>query len=288
MAEAHPTCAWLSCVPWALLGALLVALYAPVLSALAALWRGEAGYSHGILIPLIAAYMAWQSRRTVREVPRRPCLAAWPFLLVGLLLLVAGRLAFEIHAAALSLVVVLGALVTMMGGPGLLRALLVPLAYLLFMIPLPWALYFGAGDPLKLTTAVAATALVSPLGIPVLQEGTLIHLPAVTLEVESACSGVRTALSLLPLAVAFAYLMLRRPWGRAVLVASSLPIAILVNILRVAAIIFQGYRFPTDVSGYALHLYSSWIPMLLGLPMLFGAGGLIQWWERKPSSGSRS
>ena len=101
MAEAHPTCAWLSCVPWALLGALLVALYAPVLSALAALWRGEAGYSHGILIPLIAAYMAWQSRRTVREVPRRPCLAAWPFLLVGLLLLVAGRLAFEIHAAAL-------------------------------------------------------------------------------------------------------------------------------------------------------------------------------------------
>ena len=287
-AAAVPARAWRPVAYWALLGALLALLYAPVVSDLAALWRGEAAYSHGPLIPLIAAYMVWQKRRSLREVPRRPCPAAWPFLLGGLLLLVVGRLAFEIHLAALSLILILGALATMVGGLRLLHVLLVPVAYLMFMIPLPWTVYFGAGDPLKTTTAVAASALVAPLEIPMLREGTLIYLPTVTLEVESACSGVRTALALLPLAVAFAYLMVRRPWGRAVLVASAVPIAILVNILRVAEIIIQAYFFPDRVTGYALHLYSSWIPMMFGLPMLFGAGGLIQWWERKQSSGSRS
>jgi exosortase len=287
-AAAAPARAWLAVVQWAFLGALLAVLYAPVVWDLAALWRGEAAYSHGPLIPLIAAYMVWQTRQRLREVPRRPCPAAWPLLLAGLLLLLVGRLAYEIHLAALSVILVLGALVAMAGGPRLLWAAVVPIAYLVFMIPLPWTVYFGAGDPLKITTAVVATEVVAPLRIPMLREGTLIYLPTVTLEVESACSGVRTVLSLLPLAVAFAYLMVRRPWGRAVLIASAVPIAVLANILRVAEIIVQAHFFPDNVTGYALHLYSAWIPMLFGLPMLFGVGGLIQWWERRESSGSRS
>ena len=283
-----PARRWLSLVQWGLLAGLLVALYVPVVSSLAALWRSEAGYSHGLLIPLIAAYMVWQKRRSLRDVPCRPCAAAWPLLLTGLLLLVVGRLAFEIHAASLSLVIVLGALVTMVGGLPLLRALLGPLLYLVFMIPLPWAVYFGAGDPLKAATAVGATELVAPLGIPLLREGTLIYLPTVTLEVESACSGVRTALSLFPLAVAFAYIMLRRRWTRTFLVASALPIAVIVNILRVAEIIIQAYLWPNWITGPALHVYSNWVPTLFGLPMLFGMGGLLQWWEGKRRSGSPS
>jgi exosortase len=213
-------------------------------------------------------------------VSRRPCAAAWPFLLFGLLVLVVGRLAFEIHAAALSLVIVLGALVAMAGGLPLLRAVLFPLAFLIFMIPLPWALYFIAGDPLQTATAALAARLLAPLGVPMFREGTLIHLPTVTLEIEASCSGVRTALSLLPLAAAFAYLMVRRPWARVALVASALPIAILVNILRVMAIVIQAYLYPAWVTGYALHLYTSWVPMLVGLPMLFAVGGLLQWRER--------
>jgi exosortase len=285
---AAATRAWRVLVPWGLLGALLVALYAPVLSALAALSQTEAAYSHGLLIPLIAAYLVWHKRRELGEVPRRPCTAAWPFLLLGVLVLAVGRLTFEIHAAALSFVIVLGALVAMAGGPRLLRALLFPLAYLIFMVPLPWALYFGAGDPLETATAAISARLVTPLGIPLFREGTLISLPTVTLEVEASCSGVRTALSLLPLAAAFAYLMVRRPRARALLVASALPIAILVNILRVVAIIIQAYLYPSLVTGYALHLYTNWIPMLLGLPMLFAVGGLVQCWETRRASGSRS
>ena len=270
-----------SLLPWGLLGALLAGLYAPVLSALTELSRTEAAYSHGLLIPLIAAYMVWHTRRGLSGVPRRPCAAAWPFLLFGLLLLVAGRLAFEIHVAALSLVIVLGALVAMAGGPALLRALALPVAYLIFMIPLPWAFYFIAGDPLQTATAALAARLVASLGIPLFREGTLIHMSVVTLEVEASCSGVRTALSLLPLAAAFAYLMVRRPWARAWLVASALPIAILVNILRVMAILIQAHLYPMWVTGYYLHLYTSWIPMLVGLPMLFAVGGLLQWRERR-------
>jgi len=277
-----------SVVQWTLLTGLLIALYAPVMSALAALWRAEAGYSHGALIPLIAAYMVWQNRRDLRELPWGVCPGAWPILVGGFLLLGLGRLAFVIHAAAASLIVVLGAVVTMVGGWALLRALLFPLVYLGFMVPLPWNIYFGVGDPLQTTTAYLATELVGPVGIPLLREGTLIYLPTVTLEVETACSGVRTALSLLPLAAAFAYLMVGGRWARVLLVASALPIAFLVNIVRVAAIIVQAYVWPEWTSGYALHLYSSSIPMLLGLPMLFGLGGVLQWREGKARSGSPS
>jgi len=268
-------------LPWGLMGALLAALYAPVLSALRELSRTEAAYSHGLLIPLIAAYMVWHKRGELRRVPRRPCAAAWPFLLCGLLLLVGGRLAFEIHAAALSLVIVLGALVAMAGGPALLRALAFPLAYLIFMIPLPWAFYFTAGDPLQTATAALAARSVAAMGVPLFREGTLIYMSAVTLEVEASCSGVRTALSLLPLAAAFAYLMVRRPGARAWMVASALPIAILVNILRVMAILIQAHLYPRWVTGYYLHLYTGWIPMLIGLPLLFAVGGLLQWRERR-------
>ncbi len=278
----------LSLVGWALLGTLLAALYISVLSDLVALWRGEAAYSNGPLIPLIATYLIWQKRKTLGAVPRQPCLAAWPFLLGGLLLLVVGRLAFEVHATTLSFMVVLGALLAMVGGLRLLRAVVFPLAYLFFMVPLPWAVYFAAGDPLQVTTAVVASQLAASLGIPLLQEGTLIYLPTVTLEVEAACSGVRTTLALLPLAVAFGYLMVRRPWARVLLVASAAPIAIPVNILRVAEIIVQASLFPQNVTGYALHLYSSWIPTVLGLPMLFMVGGLVQRAERHWSSESPS
>lgn len=287
-ARVVPARGWLSLLPGGVLASLLVALYAPVMSSLAALWRGEAAYSHGILIPVLAAYMVWYRRGDLRGIRTRPCLTAFPALVGGLLLLIAGRLAFEIHAAALSLIIVLVSLVALAGGVQLLRAVWFPLAYLIFMIPLPWVVYFAAGDPLKTMTADLATALVRPLAIPLLQDGTLIRLPTVTLEVESACSGIRTTLSVLPLAVAFAYLMVRRPWPRVLLVVSAFPIAVLGNVLRVAEIIVQAHLFPDWVTGPALHVYSTWIPMALGLPMLLGLGGLLQWWERRRDCGSPS
>lgn len=284
-----PAQGWLPLLlPGGVLALLLVALYAPVMSSLAALWRAEASYSYGLLIPVLAAYMLWYRRSKLRGIRMRPCLAALPALVGGLLLLIAGRLAFEIHAAAFSLIVVLASVVALAGGVQLLRAVWLPLAYLIFMIPLPWVVYFAAGDPLQTMTAVLATALVKPLAIPLLRDGTLITLPTVTLEVEAACSGIRTTLSVLPLAVACAYVLVRRPWARLLLVGSALPIAVLGNILRVAAIIVQAHLFPDRVTGYALHLYSTWIPMALGLPMLLGLGALLQWWEKRRDFGSPS
>ena len=275
-------------LPGGVLALLLVALYAPVMASLAALWRAEASYSQGLLIPVLAAYMVWYRRSELRGIRTRPCLAALPALMAGLLMLVAGRLAFEIHAAALSLIIVLASVVALAGGVQLLRAVWFPLAYLIFMIPLPWVVYFAAGDPLKTMTADLATALVRPLAIPLLQDGTFIRLPTVTLEVEAACSGIRTLLSVLPLAVACAYVMVRRPWAKFLLVGSAFPIAVLGNILRVTAIIVQAHLYPDWVTGYALHLYSTGIPMALGLPMLLGVGGLLQWWERRWDCGSPS
>jgi len=148
-------------------------------------------------------------------------------------LLVVGTAATFGYAARVSLLVGLAGLILFLRGSQTLRTVVFPLAYLLFMIPPPAIIMNQIAFPLQLMAARLATGTLDLIGIPVLREGNVIDLAPMRLEVTEACSGIRSLIALLALAVIFAYLTQRR-WGPRVLVAlSAIPIALITNAARI-------------------------------------------------------
>lgn len=219
---------------WYLLALLILAgLYRDVAPAMAQEWYQDANYSHGFLVPVLAGYFLYDRRPELLDAVVEPW---WPGLLLlccGLFQLVVGWLATEFFTMRSSLVVTLAGMVLFLLGKKLFRLMLLPLGYLLFMVPLPYIVYDSIAFPLKLFVTRISIAFLQMVGVVVVREGNIIQLPSTTLEVADACSGIRSLISLLALAVGFSFFLKLRPFKRLVLIASAVPIAILANSLRV-------------------------------------------------------
>src|SRR5436305_1965751 len=126
------------------------------------------------------------------------------------------------------------ALLRLVAGAGALRRYGFAIAFLVFMVPLPVALYTAIASPLQLMVSRLASVVLIATGVPVLTEGNLMTLPGgVQMFVAEACSGMRQLTGFLALTAAVAYLSARPTWYRAVIVVSALPIALTANIARV-------------------------------------------------------
>src|SRR6266849_6218654 len=123
----------------------------------------------------------------------------------------------------------LGGILLFFAGWKMLRAVAFPLAFLVLMIPLPALLYNQVTFPLQLLASRLSSNGLEILGIPVLREGNVLVLPNYSLEVVEACSGIRSLMSLIALAVAFGYLAEQRAWVRATLAVRMIPMAVLSN-----------------------------------------------------------
>ena len=213
---------------------LLAALFWSPLQQLVFAWSTDDNYSHGFLVPPIALYFA-------NEAARRGPIRARPGVAAGVALLamaILGRLATVAIpvgiVADLSFVLGLAGLVSLLAGAGALGRFGFALGFLVFMIPLPVALYTTIASPLQLLVSKASAALLGATGIPVLREGNLLTLPGdVRMFVAEACSGMRQLTGFLALTTAVAYLTARPAWQRAALVASAVPVAMTANITRV-------------------------------------------------------
>ncbi len=116
--------------------ALLVA-FLPALASLAREWAAVDYQTHGFFVPIVAAWIAWATRRKWSKRPARPEARGWPLLALGLLLYVGGLLAGSVSAQGVALVVTIAGAIWSFAGLPRLRALAFPVAYLLFMVPIP-------------------------------------------------------------------------------------------------------------------------------------------------------
>src|SRR4029077_16039247 len=132
-----------------------------------------------------------------------------------------------------SLVLSLASLIVLFLGWNYLRALFFPVAFLLLMIPIPAILFNQITFPLQLLASKVSDAVLPLLSVPILGEGNVITLPAMTLEVAEACSGIRSLMSLVTLAIIYGYLMEKRVAVRVVLAMASVPIAVAANSVRI-------------------------------------------------------
>jgi len=241
-----------------LTGALLW-MYGGTLSSLVRQWASDDNYSHGFFVLPLAVYFAWERRGALKSAPMAPSVAG--VILIGLSLgvLLAGVLGAELFLTRVSLIGVLAGIVLYVWGRHHFRILLFPLAFLLLMIPLPAIIFNQIAFPLQLLASRAGEMVISLAGIPVVREGNVLQLPSQTLEVAEACSGIRSLVSLIMLAIVLGHFTERRMAARFVIGLAAVPIAIVANAARVAGTgLASELVSPAFAEGF-LHTFSGWL-----------------------------
>jgi exosortase len=212
---------------------LLAGIYFSIIPDMVAQWYEDGNYSHGFIIPLVSAWLLYSKREALTSELVVPWFPGLLVVLLGLVQLTVSWLGTEYFTMRSSLVVVLSGVTLYLFGKGVFRLALLPLAYLLFMVPLPYIVYDAAAFPLKLFVTKVSVAFLKTVGIIVWREGNIIMFPEITLEVADACSGMRSLFSLLAIAVAYAVVSQKSNLKRWLLILTAIPVAVFTNSLRV-------------------------------------------------------
>jgi exosortase len=244
-------------------------LYGSILLHLAKQWSNDPNFSHGFFVPAFSLFVLWQDRERLAREPREP--SSWGLLIVvfALAVLTAGVLGAELFLSRISLLLLIAGLVIFFRGCHPFRAVLFPWAFLFLMIPIPEIVFSQITFPLQILASKVAALLLPLLGVPVLREGNIVNLPAMPLEVVEACSGIRSLLSLVTLAIIYGYLVETRLWARVALALASIPIAVAANSLRIVGTgLLVQYWDPDKAEGF-FHTFSGWLVFVVALAMLF-------------------
>lgn len=292
-----------------IVAAAIVFAYWGVLVRLGGFWWEDENYSHGLLMPFVIGYILWTERDRLARIEKRPAiLLGGGAVIAALLALWAGTAGAELFLQRTSLVLLLAGVALYFWGFRLLRALLVPLFLLALAIPIPAIVFNKIAFPLQLFASRCAVWVMRQFDIPVLREGNIIELlplGAVTtkkLEVVEACSGIRSLMTLVTLAVVFAYFThpdggdsnggansrRRARFGalRAVLIVlAAVPIAIITNAARVSGTGVLSHFYGTEVADGFFHTFSGWVVYIVAFVLLFAFGWLIDRFEPKRRGG---
>jgi exosortase len=251
------------------LGLLLVLLYDHIAVKLVTDWVTLPDFSHGPLIPFFALFLLWDKRRELRSTPIVPTWAGIWVVALGLFQLLLGVLGADLFIQRTSFVVLTAGLIWTLLGKAMLGRLKFVLFVLLLAIPLPTILFNQITFPLQILASTCASYLLPLARVPVLQEGNIIQLPAMPLEVAEACSGIRSLMSLFTVAVFFGYFLERTTWRRVVLAFSSIPIAVTANVARIFGTgLCVQYWDPDKALGF-FHEFSGWLMFVVSLSCLY-------------------
>jgi exosortase len=263
LARTRATWAWFL-PPWVA----ALALYAPLLPLLVYEWAKFPSLSHGFAIPFIAGYLVWARRDWLRALPFEPSAWGLPVVALGLLGLVAGARGDEPFLARISLPVTLLGLAIFLGGWRITRQVWTGIAYLLFMIPLPWATVKLITYRSRLFDAEASAFFLGWMGVPVFRDGVMLHLPNINLEVADECSSIPAIAALLSLGVAYAAVARRTLWVRLVLIGATLPFAIGANIVRITTTAAAAYWIGPWTLHTSYHMFNGTVNFLFTFLML--------------------
>jgi exosortase len=284
----------------------LVFVYFTVLLKLGSDWWHDENYSHGLLIPFVIVFILWQERKQLNEMKQEPWTwAGATGIAVSLAMLWAGTAGAELFVQRLSLVLMLVSVVIYFFGARIIRLLAIPAGLLLLSIPIPQIIFNRVAFPLQLFASRCAVAAMWFLNIPVLRQGNVMELmprgasAPKRLAVVEACSGIRSLMTLVTLAVIYAYFTKpksghpanpddpkkSRPrrsffgnvsfWRSLTLVASAVPIAILTNAVRVSGTGVLAHYYGTRVADGFFHSFSGWVVYIAAALLLFAAAWIF-------------
>ena len=259
-----------------ILAALSVWIYWSTVAHLVAQWWHDPNFSHGFFVPLFSGFVIWQGRDRLARIIPRPTWSGLLLLAAGLGVLIVGRLGAELFLDRSSMLLILAGVVVLFAGWNLFRAVLFPWAFLLLMIPIPTIIFNQIAFPLQLLVSKIAAAALPLLGVPVHREGNVLRLAAMDLEVATACSGMRSLMSLLTLAIIYGYLLEKRLWVRWLLALASVPIAIAANSARIIGTGLIVQYWDADKAEGPFHSFWGLVVFIVALIMLYTLHAVIR------------
>ncbi len=229
----------------------------------------DSNWTHGFAIPLFSLWLLYSRREELLSARRRVCLWGLPIILLALVGILAGR-ALTFYLSQVSMIWLLFGLVLYLGGPKLIRVTWLPILFLLLGIPIPDGAYNFVALRLQNFAASVSSGLLEVFGVAVHVTNSKIEVQSISgqwheLVVAEACSGVRSLMAFVALGVAMAWLTDRPWWQRGVMVLSTVPVAILCNVLRVTV---TSTMFVIDKPELGQKIMHSFIGIVMLIPAL--------------------
>ena len=233
-------------------------------------WNKQEEYSHGYLIPLVSAWLLWMRRDALTANIGEPSYLGCVLILIAAALHITGELSAIWILSQVGFVIALMGIVLAIGGYSLLRIAFIPIAYLIFAIPLPYFIDATLTLKLQLLSSQLGVLFIRLFQIPVYLDGNVIDMGTYKLQVIEACSGLRYLYPLLSLSFLAAYLFHGALWQRAIIFLSAIPIAIGMNSFRIGLVGLLVDRWGTQMAEGALHFFEGWVIFLACSALLAG------------------
>jgi exosortase len=260
---------WIPFLLWA-------AIFFPLYPSLLTIWLDDSNNSHGLLVPLIFAFFIWRLLPALKMIPMKSNARGLLILLVSMGLYVLSY-AGSVSIVARSMIVLsLVGLVLYNFGSAIFRKLAFPLLFLLFMVPLPTSVIGLISLPLQRLATYVSAMLIGMISIPVYQEGNMLYFVQTQLEVAEACSGIHSIMALLMLGAVFVYMNPMTNLAKIILLASTIPVALIANIVRVTGTGILAHFHGAAVARGFLHDLSGMAVFLFGLGLLMIIFKLLQ------------
>ena len=287
-----------------LVAAALCFLYANVLAKLGRDWWTDDNYSHGFLVPFVVGYIVWvESDALKRAVAKPQFFLGGACVLLALLMLLGGTLGAELFTQRVSLVLMLAGIVVYFWGAKILKSLAVGFLLLLFAIPIPQIIFNKIAFPLQIYASQMAIWGIRFLGVASVRKGNVIEIlpegstQTIALEVVEACSGIRSLMTLVTLALVLAYFtrtkqtkvengwfafLKNQNFRRAVLLMlAAIPIAVFTNAARVTATGALTFYYGKKALESVWHDFSGWLVYLMALVLLILFNFLLKFFLSK-------
>lgn len=233
-------------------------------------WTQQEEYSHGFLVPVVAAWLLWSRRDALQTSVGQPSWFGPALILLALVMHLTGELSAIFIFSQIGFVIALFGIALAVGGYSLLRTAFVPITFLLFAIPLPYFIDAELTLRLQLLSSELGVSLIRMFGVPVYLDGNIIDMGNYKLQVVEACSGLRYLYPLLSLSFLAAYLFKAPLWQRITVFLSAIPIAIGMNGMRIGLVGILVDRWGSQMADGALHLFEGWVIFVVCAALLAG------------------
>ena len=269
---------WKARAIWTAIFALAIGfLFWPLITSFMNRWATEPQYSHGFAIPFMAAGLGWFLSDRISPGVARSHVAGLVCLIVGIALHVLGVYVYVEAADCLGMLVCIAGTVLLIWGRRFTIGIWPALAFLVFMFPLPFSIERMLSGPLQLYGAEKAAYYIQMFGIPAVAKGSMILMGDLKLGVAEACSGMRMLTVFVAISAAATIVTKRSLWEKAVVLLSSIPIALICNIGRIVATALAYSWFGEKTADLIFHDLSGWLMMPSAMILLYLLLKLLDW-----------
>ncbi len=234
-------------------------------------------YSHGFLIPFVTGYLIFLGKKQLKNINKKNDLWGVGLIIFSLLIHLLGVLAEVFFVSGFSILSLVFGISLFLYGKEITKKILFPLAFLIFMIPIPKVAINAISFPMKMfATKSAVFILQTFMKLPMKNEGFQIFFPNASLVVGNPCSGLRSLISMLALGSIFAYLTKTTMFKKIILFSLAIPIALMSNIIRVIILSLGVFIYGSQMTKGLFHDFTGYLVFVIAFVSLWLCWGKLE------------